>query len=292
MQKLLFAFLLALLHLHVQASGIQFTEGNFQAALDQAAKENKLVFMDVFTDWCKPCKWMAATTFQDPAVAAFFNQHFVNFGLDAEKGEGMALAKRYDISSFPTLLFLRPDGEPVEIMCSAMRQEELLPLAQRVQQGRFSDFVPLWKRYMAGERSHEFLNTYLIALEKVGGNPKKILPDYRATYMQGPQLLQPAEWELFKLYITEIDEPEFRYVEAHLADFAAVFTRDSVIKKIAWDYSMAAGLAAYSADTSTVMACIARMAAYPDQPFRVAIAETELILMEAGQDVDAYMRKA
>ena len=31
--------------------GVQFYEGSWESALDQAAKEKKLVFADFYTDW-------------------------------------------------------------------------------------------------------------------------------------------------------------------------------------------------------------------------------------------------
>ena len=71
--------------------------------LEQAKKENKLIFMDCYTSWCGPCKMLAKEVFTDPDVAAFFNEKFVNAKVDMEKGEGPALKKQYGVNAFPTL---------------------------------------------------------------------------------------------------------------------------------------------------------------------------------------------
>ena len=38
--------------------GIKFENGTWAEILAKAKKENKYVFLDAFTTWCGPCKWM------------------------------------------------------------------------------------------------------------------------------------------------------------------------------------------------------------------------------------------
>ena len=42
-----------------------------------------------------------------------FNKTFVNAKFDAEKGEGVDVAKRYSVKAYPTFLILDSDGEEV-----------------------------------------------------------------------------------------------------------------------------------------------------------------------------------
>ncbi|MEY3443377.1 MAG: hypothetical protein RLZZ519_1658 [Bacteroidota bacterium] len=93
----------------VAASEIQFEQSAFTEVLAKAKSENKLVFLDAYTSWCGPCKWMAKNAFTDPETAAFFNTNFVNVTVDMEKGEGVDIAKQYGVTAYPTLLFL--DGQ-------------------------------------------------------------------------------------------------------------------------------------------------------------------------------------
>lgn len=47
-------------------------------------KQQKLVFVDVYTNWCGPCKMLDAQTFSDPRVADYINKHFYAVKFNAE----------------------------------------------------------------------------------------------------------------------------------------------------------------------------------------------------------------
>ncbi len=105
-----------LLTTHVSAdepTGIQFFRGSWQQALDEAKRQNKPLFVDFYTTWCPPCKRMAREAFPNPQVGEKFNARFVNYQLNAEYGEGLDLAKRYAVASYPTALYITPNGEVV-----------------------------------------------------------------------------------------------------------------------------------------------------------------------------------
>lgn len=38
---------------------IVFEKGTWEEVKEKAAKENKPIFVDAYTTWCGPCKWMA-----------------------------------------------------------------------------------------------------------------------------------------------------------------------------------------------------------------------------------------
>jgi thiol:disulfide interchange protein len=56
--------------LPIQAKGTngERQQAKLTAALQQASKENKPVFIDFWATWCKNCTYMEATTFKDPKV--------------------------------------------------------------------------------------------------------------------------------------------------------------------------------------------------------------------------------
>jgi len=92
------------------SQGIDFEHISLEEALEQAKAQDKLVFIDFHTEWCGPCKRLAAGPFNEQANGDFFNQHFISLKLDAEK-EGRKAASRYQVRSYPTLLFVNGDGE-------------------------------------------------------------------------------------------------------------------------------------------------------------------------------------
>lgn len=96
--------------------GVNFENLTFKQALAKVKsnkKGPKLVFMDCYTVWCGPCKYMTENIFPQEAAGEFFNANFVNIKIDMEKGEGIDLAKEYKISAYPTFLILDGDGKEI-----------------------------------------------------------------------------------------------------------------------------------------------------------------------------------
>lgn len=60
---------------------------SWEEAIELNKTENKKIFIDIYTDWCGWCKKMDATTFQDPQVVKYMNEHFLAVKLDAEQKE-------------------------------------------------------------------------------------------------------------------------------------------------------------------------------------------------------------
>ena len=108
------------------SQNINFQEGTFEEVLAKAKSENKLVFMDCYTVWCGPCKKLAKEVFPQKEVSAFFNDNYVSLTMDMEKGEGIELARYYNITAYPTLLFLDVRGEIVGRVEGAVNADQLI----------------------------------------------------------------------------------------------------------------------------------------------------------------------
>lgn len=100
-----------------KATGVVFEHGTLEQALAKAAsaKKNapKMVFLDCYTTWCGPCKYMSNTVFPMESVGEYFNKNFVNIKIDMEKGEGIEIAKKYNIRAYPTFLILDAKGNEI-----------------------------------------------------------------------------------------------------------------------------------------------------------------------------------
>ena len=93
----------------------------FDAAAEQAKKENKHMIVDVYTTWCGWCKVMDRQTYSNAQVADYLSQNFVLAKVNGEssaelhyKGEVMterAFARKVGVTGFPTTYFLKPDAE-------------------------------------------------------------------------------------------------------------------------------------------------------------------------------------
>lgn len=122
----------------VDYAGMRFYEVPFKQAQALAKKENKMIYLDIGANWCGPCRMIKNKTYPDPKVGKYFNFRFINVMKDGERGEGYELAKHYKVRSYPTLLFLTPDGEVVKASRGFKNPEELLKFAEASYQ-KFKD---------------------------------------------------------------------------------------------------------------------------------------------------------
>ena len=129
MKKLIIVFLICRLMPVNAEEGIRFFKGTFSEALVQANEQNKLLFIDCYTTWCGPCKWMAAKVFTDEAVSNSFTRNFICLALDMEKGEGLNIAKKYSVKNYPTFLWIDQAGKQVHRSVGSTSSGEFLAIS-------------------------------------------------------------------------------------------------------------------------------------------------------------------
>lgn len=56
----------------------------FEEALKLQEKKPKKIMMDVYTNWCGPCKMLDKNTFSNPDVIAYVNKHYYAVKFNAE----------------------------------------------------------------------------------------------------------------------------------------------------------------------------------------------------------------
>lgn len=99
-----------------EKKGVNFENLTLSEAIAKAKsnkKGPKMVFLDCYTTWCGPCKYMAEQIFPQKAAGDYFNANFINLKIDMEKGEGIDIAKKYKISAFPTFLIFDSEGKEI-----------------------------------------------------------------------------------------------------------------------------------------------------------------------------------
>ncbi len=221
----LFAFQASLL---AQDTGIRFIHEEWQTALQQAREQDKIIFVDAYTTWCGPCKWMAKNTFTDEAVAKFYNEHFVNVKLDMEKGEGLEFAKQYGVRAYPTLLFIDKEGQLVHIGLGARPPEMFIELGEAAldPDRRVGELI---RAYEQGERAPDFLRKYALAALDAGlPQAPQLVDEYLQT--QDDWLTEEnAELVIKGLQAVRYDRmtqsPLFTFVKDHLDELSPYHDR-------------------------------------------------------------------
>lgn len=138
------------------AQGIKFEDSNFSTILAKAKKENKLIFIDAYASWCGPCKLMVKNVFPQKSVGDYYNSHFVNAKIDMEKGEGIELAKKYNVKAFPTYLFVDGNGEVVHRTLGYVEENDFIQFAKDAGDPN-KRLVALKQKFENGEKDPEFL---------------------------------------------------------------------------------------------------------------------------------------
>lgn len=144
-----------------QASqGIQFFKGSFEQALAEARRTNKILMVDVYTEWCGPCKVMDAQVFPQQRVGEFYNKYFISYKLDAEDESvnGSELAQRYHVDSFPTFLFLDGNGNLIKSEVGGMGANEFIVAGLEVSGADLNGFCETFEN---GDHS---LDAFLVCL--------------------------------------------------------------------------------------------------------------------------------
>ena len=228
--------LLFVLHLSValmaqESAGIQFEHLSWEETLKKAEAEDKLIFVDAYTTWCGPCKWMSANVFPEQKVGDYYNAQFVNLKLDMEKGEGIEFAKKYKVSAFPTLLFIDGSGELMHQSRGSRDPDAFIALGEAANDPN-RQAGALKRKYDAGERSPEFLRNFAIASNDSGiGNAEEIANTYLATQKDWntPENLK------FIYELTPYDNMDhklFQYIADNKETFYAAIGKEDVNGKL------------------------------------------------------------
>lgn len=162
MKKLIPIICLLLFCLGAKAQGIQFTEGTWKEILQKASEKNCPVFIDVYTSWCGPCKKMAKEIFTQKEAGDYYNAHFINYKIDAEKGEGIQIARQFNVTAYPTCLFVNADGKLISSFLGAQTVKKLIQEGEKAVKnfGLLPELEKMDETYKNGAPDIAFLQNY------------------------------------------------------------------------------------------------------------------------------------
>ncbi|MGE0088250.1 MAG: thioredoxin family protein [Bacteroidales bacterium] len=121
---------------------------SLEEALELNKKEQKKIFVDVYTDWCGWCKKMDAATFNNPAIATILNteyyavkfnaeskdtilfggRSFVNEGPNGRSPHQLAIALLQGRMSYPSVVYLNEESQLLTAVPGYMTAEGIEPI--------------------------------------------------------------------------------------------------------------------------------------------------------------------
>ncbi len=126
--RLLFLFLSVAYYCSAQ-NKIHFNEVSLETALSIAKDKNKNVFIDTYASYCIPCKKLEKE-FAHPAVAQFYNEHFVNIRVNMEKEKSKEYELEYQVVFLPTIIYVTPEGRVLTKLDKLITANELLSIGK------------------------------------------------------------------------------------------------------------------------------------------------------------------
>ena len=213
-----------------------FRDITYKEALAAAKAEKKLVFIDFYTSWCGPCKMMMKNIFPLKEVGNYLNSKFVCIKIDAEKGEGPELAKRYQVKAYPTFVAINPAEEILmtKVGGSGSGSGFIGSIDRLIDPDKTPERMK--QRYESGERTADLISAYAgLKMEEVYKNRQpdmtkkdeafKMVQDYFDGLKDKERL---AEENVF-IYTTYTESPAdaiVRYMIANRDKFAPAIKND------------------------------------------------------------------
>ena len=193
-----------LLCLYTRASSqppgpIVFSDQDFSALKQEARLHNKYIFIDFYTEWCGPCKWMEKNVFSKSSVGSVLNSHYYSIRIEAEQEEP-ELVSKYEVSAYPSLVFLSPEGKLLAKVEGAIAAETFVELA--------NDMLSLQEyrnAYQKNEKDADALFDYAKALKWSG---EALASRLVARYLKDvpeKKWSKPENWKLIKHFVDGTD---------------------------------------------------------------------------------------
>ena len=134
MKKLRYLLVFALLTT-VSSVAQEINWVTFEEALKLQKERPKKIMMDVYTNWCGPCKMLDRNTFQNKDVADYVNEHYYAVKFNAEGNDKVTyegktftnksykpelanrrngvheLTRHLKVSAYPTIVFFDEEGK-------------------------------------------------------------------------------------------------------------------------------------------------------------------------------------
>ena len=224
-------FCLVSLGISAQEEGIKFiNDSTLSDALTKAKQENKLLFVDCYTSWCGPCKYMVKNIFPQREVGDFYNKNFICWKVDTEKlhskTDSVAFSG-FNIHSWPTFLFLNWKGEIIHRQCGSGDVAGFIELGKTALDSR-KNFYSILEKVNKGDRTAETLFTYY---SYIYDTSEKYISEYFALVSDSVKISEPT-WKLFDLAVNKIDGEAFKYFAGHLSQYEQKIGKKAVETKL------------------------------------------------------------
>lgn len=130
---------------------------SFDVGIAEAKKTNKKILLDVYTDWCGWCKKLDKDVYANDKIVSYVNKAYIPVKLNGEgarkltykdqQSTEMGLAAAFGIRSYPTIIFLDSQGEPINSLGGYVDADRFLPIVKYIGEDHYKSMT--WDEYRA-----------------------------------------------------------------------------------------------------------------------------------------------
>lgn len=139
-------------------------------AIEENKRSNKKIFIDVYTTWCGPCKWLDANTFSNPRIRQLLSAYFIPTKFNAESSDTIYFKDKIFVNqkpnaaprmstheftmyiattergiAYPTMVFLDENMDMIQPISGALSAQQLEPILDYIGQDYYKN-TP-WETY-------------------------------------------------------------------------------------------------------------------------------------------------
>jgi thioredoxin-related protein len=138
---------------------------SWQQIKAKARADDKYIFVECHTTWCSYCKEMNLEVFSDSSVAKILGENFISVKVQCDTSnedpkrirdwyvDAHDIESQYEVGTFPTFLFLAPDGSIVHKGVGFKSAQDFIQLLQDAKDPP-KQYYTLLKNYQNGQRDY------------------------------------------------------------------------------------------------------------------------------------------
>ena len=221
-------------------SGIKWSD-DIDKSLEFAKKNNKIIMVDAYTDWCSWCKKLDEETYSDKDVIDE-SKKFVNIKINPETSErANEFLADFNVSGYPTILFLDADLQLIDTIGGFIEAPQFLErmkgiillkdklklLYDEYKNENFTNSAELLEVYLKSQRFDEALPVFTKLEEK------ELIPQDKKAFIYsaiGNYYGQQSDFPKAKEYFEKLinyEEIEVKYSSIYYYSLAMLLNEES-----------------------------------------------------------------
>ncbi len=203
-------------------------EEDWLAAVEDARSSEKLLFLDIYATWCGPCKYLENNVYTDKDLGNYYNSNFVNLKMDGESEFGAQVARKYQLSAYPTMYYLYPSEDIISTIVGVREAGPLNSLGKTIYEN--ADKLKYYEANFAdGTLNPTELKNYQSILVKLEQEEKaanvagQILPK-----LSEEEILSPQYKKLVVSAAVDINSRTYKIISQNSAEISEKWTRTEI----------------------------------------------------------------